>query len=118
MRRRLEPVAAPLTALATLTVVTALTLRGSALLRLWGPVVGIVAGCIVAAALGIYDVERVLEAPWVGLPGEWPGLGLDFGIHFWTLLPSFLFLGVINSIQANGASIALCSGSHGVRTGP
>ena len=102
-----EPVAAPLTALATLTVVTALTLRGSALLRLWGPVVGIVIGCLVAAALGIYDVERVLRAPWVGLPGEWPGLGLDFGIHFWTLLPSFLFLGVINSIQANGASIAL-----------
>ena len=101
------PVAAPLTALATLTVVTALTLRGSALLRLWGPVVGIVIGCMVAAALGIYDVERVLRAPWVGLPGEWPGLGLDFGIHFWTLLPSFLFLGVINSIQANGASIAL-----------
>ena len=101
------PVAAPLTALATLTVVTALTLRGSALLRLWGPVVGIVIGCFVAAALGIYDVERVLRAPWVGLPGEWPGLGLDFGIHFWTLLPSFLFLGVINSIQANGASIAL-----------
>ena len=102
-----EPVAAPLTALATLTVVTALTLRGSALLRLWGPVVGIVIGCLVAAALGIYDVERVLLAPWVGLPGEWPGLGLDFGIHFWTLLPAFLFLGVINSIQANGASIAL-----------
>ena len=102
-----EPVAAPLTALATLTVVTALTLRGSALLRLWGPVVGIVIGCLVAAALGIYDVERVLRAPWVGLPGEWPGLGLDFGIHFWTLLPAFLFLGVINSIQANGASIAL-----------
>ena len=101
------PVAAPLTALATLTVVTALTLRGSALLRLWGPVVGIVIGCMVAAALGIYDVERVLRAPWVGLPGEWPGLGLDFGIHFWTLLPSFLFLGVINSIQANGAAIAL-----------
>ena len=101
------PVGAPLTALATLTVVTALTLRGSALLRLWGPVVGIVIGCLVAAALGIYDVERVLRAPWVGLPGEWPGLGLDFGIHFWTLLPAFLFLGVINSIQANGASIAL-----------
>ena len=102
-----EPVAAPLTALATLIVVTALTLRGSALLRLWGPVVGIVIGCITAAVLGIYDVERVLRAPWVGFPGEWPGLGLDLGIHFWTLLPSFLFLGVINSIQANGASIAL-----------
>ena len=42
---------------------------------------------------------------WVGLPPEVPDLGLDFGIHFWTLLPSFLFLGLINSIQVNGASI-------------
>ena len=41
-----EPVAAPLTALATLVVVAALTLRGSAVLRLWGPVIGIVVGCV------------------------------------------------------------------------
>ena len=41
-----------------------------------------------------------------GLPGHWPSLGLDFGIPFWTLLPAFLFLSVIISIQANGESIA------------
>ena len=102
-----EPVAAPLTALATLVVVAALTLRGAAVLRLWGPVIGIVVGCGVAAAFGIYDFERVLRAPWVGVPSEWPGLSLDFGIPFWTLIPSFLFLGVIISIQANGEAIAL-----------
>ena len=102
-----EPVAAPLTALATLAVVAAFTLRGSAVLSLWGPVVGIVAGCVVAAVLGIYDIERVITAPWVGLPSEWPGLGLDFGIPFWTLLPAFLFLGIIISIQANGEAIGL-----------
>ena len=102
-----EPVAAPLTALATLIVVAALTLRGSAVLRLWGPVIGIVVGCVVAAALGIYDIEPMLRAPWVGLPSEWPGLGLDFGLPFWTLLPAFLFLGVIISIQTNGAAIAM-----------
>ena len=102
-----EPVAAPLTALATLVVVAALTLRGSAVLRLWGPVVGIVVGCVVATALGIYDIEPMLRAPWVGLPSEWPGLGLDFGLPFWTLLPAFLFLGVIISIQTNGAAIAM-----------
>ena len=102
-----EPVAAPLTALATLIIVAALTLRSSAVLRLWGPVIGIVAGCVVAAILGIYDISGVTHAPWVGLPSEWPGLGFDFGIPFWTLLPSFLFLGVIFSIQANGEAIAL-----------
>ncbi len=102
-----EPVAAPLTALARLVAAAALILRGSAALRLWGPVAGIVVGCAVAAALGIYEVERVLRAPWVGLPTKWPGLGLDFGIPFWTLLPAFLFLGVIISIQANGEAIAM-----------
>ena len=96
---------APLTALATMVIVAALMLRGSAALRLWGPLIGIVGGCVVAAVLGIYEFDRVIDAQWIGLPPEVPDLGLDFGIHFWTLLPSFLFLGLINSIQVNGASI-------------
>ena len=100
-----EPIWAPLTALVTLVVVAALTLRGAALLRLWGPVIGIVVGTAVAAALGIYDVSRIVDAPWVGVPSSAPGLALDFGIPFWTLLPSFLFLGVIFSIQATGEAI-------------
>ena len=100
-------VGAHLTALATLAVISALILRGSAVIRLWGPVLGIVVGCGVGAAFGLYDVDRVLNAQWVGLPSEWPGLGLDFGIPFWTLLPAFLFLSVVISIQANGESITL-----------
>ncbi len=100
-----EPVSAPLTALATLVVVGALTFRGTAVLRLWAPMIGIAVGCVVAAAFGIYEIERVIQAPWVGLPNEWPGLARSFGIPFWTLLPAFLFLGVIISIQANGESI-------------
>ena len=102
---KVDPEEAPLTALATMVIVAALMLRGSAALRLWGPLIGIVGGCIVAAALGIYKFDRVIDAQWIGLPPEVPDLGLDFGIHFWTLLPSFLFLGLINSIQVNGASI-------------
>ena len=97
-----KPIAAPLTALVTLLVVAALTLRGAAMLRLWGPVVG-----TAAAALGIYDVSRIVDAPWVGVPSSAPGLALDFGIPFWTLLPSFLFLGVIFSIQATGEAITI-----------
>ena len=100
-----EPVGGPITALITLGVIAALILRGSAILRLWGPVVGLVIGCAAAAGFGFYDPGMVLEAPWVGLPTQWPGLGLDFGIPFWTLLPAFLFLGVVISIQANGESI-------------
>ena len=103
---RVEPEKGPATALITLIIVAALTLRGSPMLRLWGPVIGIVAGCITAMAMGIYDFGPVMRAPWVGLPNQWPGFGLHLGIPFWTLLPSFLFLGVIISIQSNGESIA------------
>ncbi len=102
-----EPTAAPLTALATLVVVAALMLRGTPVLRLWGPMIGIAVGCGVAAAFGIYDIDRVVQAPWIGLPSEWYGLELDFGVTFWALMPSFLFLGVIISIQVNGESIAM-----------
>lgn len=101
-----EPVAAPLTALVTLVIVVVLTLRASPALRLWAPLIGIVGGCVVAIAFGIYDFGPALRAPWVGIPQEWPGVGVDFGVSFWTLLPAFLFLGVIISIQANGEAIA------------
>ena len=102
-----DPITALVPALATLAVVAAITLRGAALLRLWGPVIGIIAGTAVTAAMGAYDITRVLDASWVGVPASAPGLALDFGISFWTLLPSFLFLGVIFSIHSNGESIAL-----------
>ena len=102
---REEPVAAPLTALVTLAVVAGLTLSRAAILRLWGPVIGIVAGCIAAAALGIFDLHLVTEAPWVGVPTDLPDLSPEFGIPFWTLLPSFLFLAIIFSIHSNGETI-------------
>jgi len=101
-----EPLKGPAIALITLVVVAGLTLRGSAILRLWGPVVGILVGCLASVALGVYDFGLVTRAPWVGLPREIPAFNVDMGIPFWTLLPSFLFLGVIISIQANGEAIA------------
>ncbi len=102
-----DPEEASLTALATMSVAAALLLRGSALTRLWGPVVGIVVGCLVAGLLGIYDTRRITESAWIGLPSGWPGFELDFGLSFWTLVPAFVALGVIISIQANGAAIAM-----------
>lgn len=108
----IEPQSATLTAFVTLAVIAALSLRRSEALRLWGPLIGIVIGCVVAAALGIYDFDRIVEAKWIGLPSELPGLGFDFGVTFWTLVPSFVFLGVIIAIQANGASIAMQHAAH------
>ena len=104
---QVDPEAASLTAFVTMVVAAALTLRKSLLLRFWGPIVGIIVGCVVAGALGIFETSRITEAAWIGLPAEHPGFGLDFGLEFWTLVPAFLFLGVIISIQANGASISM-----------
>ena len=101
-----EPVAAPLTAMITLAVVAALSLRRSAVLRLWGPVIGIVAGCLAAAGFGIFDLSLVIEAPWVGIPTDLPDLAPDLGVNFWVLLPPFLFLAIIFSIHSNGETIA------------
>ncbi len=107
-----NPVGGTVTALVTLVIVAALALRGSSMLRLWGPPIGIVGGCIAAAILGVYDVNRIVEAPWIGLPQEWPGLDVEFGIPFWTLLPSYVFLGIIIAIQTNGASITAQNASY------
>ncbi len=101
------PEEASLTALVTMVVAAALMLRGSALLRFWGPLAGIVVGCVVSGALGIFETGRIARASWVGLPGQHPPLEVDLGLSFWTLLPAFFFLGVIIAIQANGAAIAM-----------
>ena len=57
-----EPKSATLTAFVTLVVIAALSLRRPGVLRLWGPLVGMVIGCVVAAVVGIYDFDRVVEA--------------------------------------------------------
>ena len=99
--------AAPLCASTTLLVVTCIGLKGRATLRLWAPVIGIVAGSAVSGAFGLYDVDRITRASWIGVPGaEWPGFVLDFGPAFWALLPAFLFIALICTIQTISGSVA------------
>ena len=98
--------AGPVCILVTFALMMGLLLRGSATLRTWSTLIGIAAGSAAGAALGIYDFDPVRDAPVTGLPLDgWPGLGLDLGAAFWSLLPAFLFLSVISLLQ--GTSIAL-----------
>ena len=100
--------AAPLSALATLLVITGIALRATGVMRLWAPVIGVVVGSAVAGFYGLYDVYRVAEAPWFGLPeGGWPGLDLGFGPVFWTLLPGFILVALICTVQSMSAAIAI-----------
>ena len=98
---------AQLSALVTVLVMCGFSLKGSGELRLWAPVLGVVMGSAVAAFYGIYDMTRVLEAPWIGLPqSEWPGLDLGFGPEFWALLPGFLLAAMIGSVRTMSSAVA------------
>ena len=100
--------AAPASAATTLIVIAALALCASGALRLWMPLIGLVAGCIVASFFGLYDVEGVLAASWIGVPtGGWPGFDLEFGAAFWGLLPAFVFVTLIGATETIGDSIAI-----------
>ena len=102
------PSAAPLSTLATLLVIAVIVLKAKGPLRLWAPVIGIVAGSIVSGAFGLYDVDRIAKASWVGLPrAQWSGIALDFGPAFWGLLPAFLFISVVCTIQTISGSVAV-----------
>ena len=100
--------AAPSCALATLLVIIGIALKGRPALRLWAPVVGIVAGSAIAAVLGLFDTAGVAAASWIGLPGaEWPGFDLDFGPAFWALLPAFLLVTMIGTVRTVSSSVAV-----------
>ena len=103
-----SPSAAPVSAAATLVAIAVLALRASGVWRLWAPVIGIALGCVVAAFFGLYDVGRVAEAAWIGLPTSgWPGFDLSFGSEFWVLLPAFVFVTLIGAIETIGDSVAI-----------
>jgi xanthine/uracil permease len=83
--------AAPLVAVVSLAVVAGLVLRGSPAARLWAPIAALVVGCAVSAGFGIYNVQTVIDAPWIGVPfSSWPGLEVTPGVEFWALLPAFI----------------------------
>ena len=101
--------AAPTCTIATLFVIVVLALRVSGMWRLWVPIIGIVVGCVVASFFGLYDIQRVIDAPWIGFPagGGWPGFDLSFGPVFWSLLPAFIFVTLVGAIETIGDSIAI-----------
>ncbi len=103
-----SPLAAPLTALATLVLICGIALRGNRTLRLWAPVIGIVAGSLIGLYFGLYDTSRVANAAWFGFPqGGWPGLDLSFGPAFWGLLPAFVFATLVGATETIGDALAI-----------
>ena len=103
-----SPPGAPLSFLVTVVVIGGLALKATGPLRLWAPVVGVVAGSAIAAYHGLYDLERVAAAPWIDLPKpRVPGLDFGFGPESWTLLPSFLLVAVIAAVRTMSSAVAV-----------
>ena len=102
------PVAAPISALATVLVIVGLALKATGALRLWAPVIGVVVGSVVAGLFGLYDVASVAGAAWIGVPSAgWPGFDLSFGPVFWALLPAFVFVTLVGAIETIGDGAAI-----------
>ena len=102
------PSAGPVTAFVTLGVTMVIVLRAAGAMRLWGPVIGILAGCVSAGFFGLFSWDAVAAAPWFGLPVEgWPGFDFSFGPVFWALLPAFVFVTLVGAIETIGDSVAV-----------
>lgn len=99
---------APLCATVTVLVIVGIALKSERTLRLWAPVIGVVCGSIVAGIVGLYDVGLIIDAPWIGIPAvEWPGIDLEFGSAFWSLLPVFVLLTLIDSLRTVSVGAAV-----------
>ena len=101
---------APLSAILTVLIIGGITLKSNSVLRLWAPVIGVIAGSLVAVAFGLYDTARVSDAAWIGLPEfVWPGFNLEFNTFFWALLPAFLLAAMISTIRTISGAVAIQS---------
>ena len=101
---------APLSAMATLLVIVVIALKAGGAMRLWAPVIGVAAGSAVGGLFGLYDFGRIAAAPWAGLPSvAWPGIDLDFGPAFWSLIPAFLLVTLIVTLRSISSCVAVQS---------
>ena len=100
--------AAPLSAGIAVLVIIGTTLRAKGSLTLWAPLLGMAAGSAVAYWFDLYDTNRVVQAPWAGLPEvSWPQPNLDFGPAFWSLLPAFILVTLIVTLRSISSCVAV-----------
>ena len=100
--------AGPCVAAVTLIVSTTLVLRAPRRWRPWSMLIGFVSGCVAAGLLGVYDLERLSTAPWIGIPQVgFQGLDLTPSAGFWALLPMFLIVTLVQAIKGIGDNVVI-----------
>lgn len=105
--------AGPIVAVATLAASAVLAIKATGAWRLWSAFISIGVGSAVAAAFGMYDLQRVVVAPWIGVPeAQFPGVDLTPGAEFWALLPTFAILTVVLGIKVISDSMVIDQASR------
>ena len=108
-----DPIIGPVVAGVTLAVTTVLALRAPKSLKPWSPLLALFAGSVVAAFVGAYDTQPVIDAAWAGIPtGGFPGLDLTHGPDFWALLPAFVVVTLVGGVKNMGDSVAVQQASR------
>ena len=103
----------PTVALITLIMTTALLLRAPPRLRPWSMIIGFLCGCVAAALLGVYELERLYAAQWFGVPAfDFEGLDLTLDAGFWALLPMFLIVTLVQAIKGVGDGVVIQQASR------
>ena len=101
-------VTAPVLAGITLIVLLGTRMFGSPKWQQWGPIIAIITGCAVAAFWGLYDFQRVIDAPWVGIPtNQWPGFDLSFNATFWALLPGLVIVIMASTVRSISDTVTI-----------
>ena len=98
--------AVPVCMVLTAAAIYAIHRLGSPGLKPWAPPAGLVVGVAAAAVFGIYDVDLVTDAAWIGLPASgWiPTGGID-PLAVAMLAPSFVILSLVQVARANSSSL-------------
>lgn len=103
----------PIAAVVTLLTMTLLSLRASRRWRPWSPLVGVLAGWVVAAGLGAWNIEPVHDARWLGIPADGlPRFELAVGWDFLALLPAFLLVSLVGGVKVVGDGVAVQQASR------
>ncbi len=92
----------------TMAIVVVMAVFGSRAIRLWSLMIGIFAGIIIAASLGMTDFSQVREVSWIGLPqGSWPGFYIELTPEFFSIYLAFALVTIVGAVETLGDSMAI-----------
>lgn len=99
--------------LITLLTILLMGAFGGPRIRVWAPILGMVAGYLAAWHWGILEPAHFRQASLWGLPrGHWPGIFTGIGVEHLPLLLTFCVTTVVGTIESVGTAMAVQRVSH------